>query len=403
MQYLGIDLHRKQMTVSLRNQNGDVLLRRQVSTRWPKLEEFRHQLHEALAAGEKYVAVVEVCGFHDWLVHWLRQDERCHQVLVVQPLGRSASKTDRRDAHGLSELLWVNRERLLRGERVQGVRTVQVPSAEEQADRCLTQARERLVRRRTQTLNQIHKILRRQNLEWERPTKTFQTVKVRRWLQTLPLAPIDRLAMNHLLVQWALWDEQLVAADGCIRERFLANRNAQLLATMPGVSMFIGVAIACRIAPVERFPRGRSLANFLGLTPGCRSSGDTERVGSITEIGSRMVRYLLAQAIQHLLRRDGSIRAWYQRIKRRRGSKVARVAVMRRTATILWRMLSTGEPWRSGRARSEMPEAGEPRQTTGPQGGPAEPLAQSGDPERAGFSTGSSSLLAGEEVAPCPA
>jgi transposase len=138
--------------------------------------------------------------------------------------------------------------------------------------------------------------------------------------------------MDQLLVQWALWDEQLVAADGWIRERFLANRNAQLLATMPGVSRFIGLAIACRIAPIERFSQGRSLANFLGQTPGCRSSGDTERVGSITKIGSRMVRYLLAQAIQHLLRRDGSIRAWYQRLKCRRGSKVARVAVMRRTA-----------------------------------------------------------------------
>ena len=41
MLYLGIDLHRKQMTVSLRNEDGDVVLRRQVSTRWPKLEEFR--------------------------------------------------------------------------------------------------------------------------------------------------------------------------------------------------------------------------------------------------------------------------------------------------------------------------------------------------------------------------
>src|SRR4029077_15387590 len=108
------------------------------------------------------------------------------------------------------------------------------------------------------------------------------------------------------------------------------------------------------IAPIARFPRGRSLANFLGLTPGCNSSGDTERVGSITKIGSRMVRYLLAQAIQHLLRRDGGIRAWFQRIKRRRGSKGARVAVMRRTAVIMWRMLSTGEPWRCS---SEIPVA----------------------------------------------
>jgi len=87
------------------------------------------------------------------------------------------------------------------------VRTVHLPSAEDQADRCLTQVRERLVRRRTQTLNQIHKILRRRNLEWERPTKTFQTQKVRQWLQTLPLEPTERLAMNLLLVQWQLWDE----------------------------------------------------------------------------------------------------------------------------------------------------------------------------------------------------
>jgi hypothetical protein len=59
----------------------------------------------SLAVGEEYVAVVEVCGFHDWLVKWLQQDERCHLVLVVQLLGRTANKTDRRDANALSELL----------------------------------------------------------------------------------------------------------------------------------------------------------------------------------------------------------------------------------------------------------------------------------------------------------
>src|SRR6185295_16495432 len=111
----------------------------------------------------------------------------------------------------------------LHGARVHGVRTVHMPSEEEQADRFLTQARERVVRRRTQTLNQIHKVLRRRNLEWERPTKTFQTVRVRQWLKAVPLGPIDRLAVNHLLVQWELWDQQLVAADGCIAERFHAN------------------------------------------------------------------------------------------------------------------------------------------------------------------------------------
>ena len=405
MLYLGIDLHRKQMTVSVRNDDGDVLLRRQVSTRWAKLAEFRRQLHQALADDETYVAVVEVCGFHDWLVDWIQEDHRCDQVLVVQPLGRTVHKTDRRDAHALSELLWVNRERLLRGDRVQGVRTVYQASVEQKADRRLTQVRERLVQRRTQTLNTIHKILRRQNLEWEQPTKTFQTRKVTQWLKTLQLNPTDRLALDALLVQWRLWEEQLVVIDARISERFLANPDAQLLATIPGVSVYIAVAIACRIAPIGRFPHGRSLANFLGLTPGSRSSGETERLGSITKVGSRTVRFLLAQVILHLLRRDSTVRAWYLRIKRRRGSKIARVAVMRRTAVIMWRMLSTGEAWRPGNASAG--SEGDDSRPTQPRRRRQTVLSGllAGDGDSSTSSTGSSSLLTrtGEEVTSCPA
>jgi transposase len=399
MLYLGIDLHLKQMTISLRNESGDVVMRRQVSTQWPKLAEFREQLRQALSADEKYVAVVEVCGFHDWLVRWLQPDERCHQVLVVQPLGRSANKTDRRDAHALSELLWINRERLLRGDRVQGVRNVLLPGVEQQADRHLTQLRYRLVLRRTQTVNQVHKILRRHNLEWERPTKKLQTRKVTEWLKTLPLDPMERFTMDQLLLQWRLWEEQLAVVDDRIAARFLANPDAQLLATVPGVSMYIALAIVCRIAPISRFPRGRSLAKFLGLTPGSRSSGETERLGSITKEGSRMVRYLLGQVILHLMRRDGSVKAWYQRIKRRRGSGIGRVAVMRRTATIVWRMLSKGERWRPGIIDAESPAANEPRRLRQPSRTMLSALRANSEAS----STGSSSLSRRKEVKRCPA
>jgi hypothetical protein len=216
---------------------------------------------------------------------------------------------------------------------------------------------------------------------------------------------MDRLAMNQLLVQWKLWEEQLLAVDDQIVERFLATPDAQLLATMPGVSAFIALAIACRIMPIERFARGRSLANFLGLTPGCRSSGDTERLGSITKEGSRMVRFLLAQVIVHLLRRDRTVRAWYLRIKQRRGSKIARVAVMRRTATIMWRMLRTREPWRPGHPGSATPtSANDPRQADPPRGRRTVLCALlASDADTAGSSTGSSSLSAGEEVTGCRA
>ena len=47
----------------------------------------------------------------------------------------------------------------------------------------------------------------------------------------------------------------------------------------------------------------------------------------------------------HLLRKDARLREWFKRIKRRRGSGIARVAVMRKLATIIWRMLSRGQTY----------------------------------------------------------
>jgi transposase len=61
-----------------------------------------------------------------------------------------------------------------------------------------------------------------------------------------------------------------------------------------------------------------------------------------------MARFLLGQMVLHLLRRDGVMREWYREIKKRRGSKIARVAVMRRSATILWHMLKRNEAYRIG-------------------------------------------------------
>ena len=66
MLYLGIDQHARQLTVSLRGENGDVLLARQVSTEPDRVQAFFTQLtRDRLPAGGGFVAVLEVCGFND--------------------------------------------------------------------------------------------------------------------------------------------------------------------------------------------------------------------------------------------------------------------------------------------------------------------------------------------------
>ena len=85
MLYLGIDQHARQITISLRNGQGDVILARQASTQWEKINAFFQRLtRECLGDGESFIAVVEVCGFNDWLIRMLR-DYRCRQVILIQP------------------------------------------------------------------------------------------------------------------------------------------------------------------------------------------------------------------------------------------------------------------------------------------------------------------------------
>jgi len=344
MLYLAIDQHRKQLTVCVRNEEGDVILRRQVSTEWGRVRAFFAGMSEE-AGANGFVAILEVCGFNDWLVKLLAEYD-CRELIVVQPEKRSKKKTDRRDAGALCEILWLNRQRLLAGKRVQGVRRVQLPSQEDGDARQVTELRQRLGQLRTRTINRVKHLLRKHNLEQECPTKGLDTIRGRKWLGELALGRMDRLEMDLLLKQWTLWDEQIDELQPEIGTRQAKHKTAAVVATIPGCAAYSSLALASRIGSIERFPRPGSLANYWGLTPGCRNSGQaTDRLGSITKQGSAMARFILGQLVLHVLRRDQAMKAWYQRIKKRRGSKIARVAVMRRLATIIWHMVKYHEPY----------------------------------------------------------
>jgi transposase len=291
------------------------------------------------------VAILEICGFHDWLVKLL-QEYGCREIVVIQPEKRSKKKTDRRDANKLGEILWTNRARLLDGKRIQGIRRVFLPSEEEAHDRQVTSLRKRLGALRTRTINKVQRILLKHNLQHACPTKGIQTKTARKWLTTLELPSPDRFEMNQLLAQWKLWDQQLQEVEQEIKSRYSKNDRAVTLSSLPGGGAYTSLGLACRIGDIERFPRPGSLANYWGLTPGCRNSGDvTDRLGSITKEGSAIARFLLAQLVLHVLRKDPWMKQWYGRIKRRRGTKIARVAVMRRLATIIWHMVKYDEPY----------------------------------------------------------
>lgn len=360
MFYLSIDLHRKQMTVSLRGEDGQVILHRQVSTWRDESTIFLDDVARR-AGPDGYLAILEVCGFHDWLAELLPQ-HGCREVVLIQAEKKSRRKTDRRDANQLGELLWVNRARLRQGLPVQGLRRVAPPTPSDRDDRRLTQLRFHATANLTRTINRVRSILRRLNIEQHCPTKGIQTLAARAWLKDVSLGELDRFEMDQLLTQWKQLEEHRRQIDVRIAARAKERPEVAILATAPGMGNYSSLALASRIGDVRRFPAGRSLANYWGLTPSCRNSGEqTKRLGGITKDGSGLARYLLGQLVLHVLRKDAGMRAWFSRIKKRRGAKIARVAVMRRLAVIFWHMLSKQQPYELSRP---LPKRRRPRTAT---------------------------------------
>jgi transposase len=117
------------------------------------------------------------------------------------------------------------------------------------------------------------------------------------------------------------------------------------LKSIPGISGMGAITLLSRIGDIKRFKNPDSLANYFGLTPGCHNSGGKHRIGGITKRGNAIARQVLNFAVNHIVRKDPAMKEWHKKIKKRRGTKTARVAVMRRLATIMWHMLRWDKPY----------------------------------------------------------
>jgi transposase len=123
------------------------------------------------------------------------------------------------------------------------------------------------------------------------------------------------------------------------------------LRTVPGVGLLTATALVAFVGDVQRFPSGRHLASYLGLTPREHSSGLRRRLGAISKRGDPYLRMLLIHGARAVLlhakkssARPERLRAWALDRERARGHNKAAVAVANKLARIVWAV------WRNGRA-----------------------------------------------------
>jgi transposase len=345
MLYLAIDQHKNQMTINIRNEQGDVIQKGQVSTNHTDIDEFFTTFVRKARKHRGYMAIVEVCGFNDWLLEKLKKT-CCSEIVVIQPDNSAVNKTDKRDANALGALLWNNRKRLQGGQRPNGIRRIFPADPADAQVRQLANFRQHLVTQRTKIINKIKGIINKHNIAQDAPTQHYDTKKFHGWIKQVPLPVVDRLEVDINIQSWELYDKQILEVEAELVKRSETRMSDVLrLKAIPGISAMGAIILLSRVGDIKRFKNPDSLANYFGLTPGCHNTGGKHRVGSITKRGSTIARQILNFSVVHIVRKDPAMKEWHKKIKKRRGAKTARVAVMRRLATIIWHILRWGKPY----------------------------------------------------------
>ena len=238
-------------------------------------------------------------------------------------------KTDRRDARTLARLLAAG---LLGG--------CWLPDEQTRALRRRLARRAQLVRQRTRAKNEVHAALMR-TLKGRPPMSDVFGRGGRVWLAELELPTDERETVDGCLRQIDFLDGEVAVLERGIAEHALQSDAVKRLMTVPGVSLMTASTFIAAVGDIRRFHEPRKLVSYLGLDPKVRQSGSAAaRHGRISKQGPSQVRQMLAEAAFVAVSTPGPMRAFYERVRVRRGHQIAIVAVARKLAVLFWHLLT---------------------------------------------------------------
>jgi len=247
----------------------------------------------------------------------------------VRAIAEAKVKTDKVDARTLCELLDAG---FLPG--------VFSPDEWTRSLRRRLQRRSKLVRARTRAKNELHAVLAR-NLKGRPPMSDVFGKAGRAWLGALELPPDERETVEGCLRQVDFLDAEVGLIERELAGQALSSEEIRRLMTVPGVSLVSAATFVAVVGDVTRFATPKKLVSYVGLDPRVRQSGEAPaRHGHISKQGPGEARHMLCEAAWVVVRTPGPLRAFYERVRARRGAQIALVATARKLCVLFWHLLT---------------------------------------------------------------
>jgi transposase len=172
----------------------------------------------------------------------------------------------------------------------------------------------------------------------------------REWLAALQLRADERETVECCLREVDFLDCEVGLIERELARQALSSEAIRRLMTVPGVSLISAATFVAVAGDAHRFSSPKKLVSYVGLDPRVRQSGEAPaRHGPISKQGSAEARHMLCEAAWVAVRTPGPLRAFYERVRARRGAQIALVATARKLSVLFWHLLTREEDYALGR------------------------------------------------------
>ncbi len=344
MNFIGVDLHKKSITVCVMDHNRKVLARKTINcTETSEIVDFFRKFRP-------FKVVVEATASYPWFVELV--EPMADEVILANPkklrvIAESTKKTDRLDAQILAEFLVLDM-----------IPRAYQPTPRQREHRTLVRHRQFLQGRITSVRSKIHHILSNYNADRK---DLFSVSCGPAYFKEVPLSDSDRFVIKQL---WALWQEFVAQREALTKKikAFVAKAPRRekearaILKTAPGVGIVTAEVILSELGDISRFRNAKAVSAYAGLAPAVRQSGGKKSKDlKITKEGSGLLRWALVESAWRLVGSSPRWSAMFARLKERKGSKRAIVAVARKLLCVLFAMLRTSTPYKFATTETKAP------------------------------------------------
>jgi transposase len=332
--YAGIDVSLECSSVCVVDANGKIVREAKVASEPEALIDWFRSLGFDLAR-----IGLEAGPLSQWLYAVMKRASLAVELLETRHVSDAFKampvKSDRNDARNIAQLM-----------RLGWFRPVHCKSPSAQETRAMLTAR-KLIQAKLQDIeNSLRGILRGFGLKVGKTTKRSFAGRIGELVAGHPA--LETIARATLAVHTVLVRE-FNGFEKRVRAMSLLDARARLLMSTPAVGPIISLTYASAIDDPSRFTSSKRAGPLFGLTPKKHQSGETDYSGRISKNGDASVREALYEAAHIILTKPikgcAQLKSWAMRIARRAGMNKAKVALARKLAVIMLRMLKDNVPF----------------------------------------------------------